>query len=77
MTLVEARTKSLDVFFFGNEQARDRWCAEAEEATGRGTIMFEEFMTVGKDRFRLICAAITRRPRPVIRLIEDPSFLSD
>ena len=67
MTLNEARTKNMDVYFFGNEAARDGWCAGAEEATGRGTVKFDEFV----GQFRIICAAITKRPRPIVRLVED------
>lgn len=67
MTIATAHMESLDVYFFGNEAERARWCAGFEDATGREVVPFEESAGHG---FTFICAATTRRPRPVVRLVE-------
>ncbi len=62
MTLAQAKIEQLDVFFFGSEEQRAAWCTTHL----RETTTFEE--PVGK--FTLICAAVTRRVKPKMTVIE-------
>lgn len=62
VTLAQAKLEQLDVFFFGSDTQRAEWCATHI----RETTTFEE--PVG--RFTLICAAVTRRTKPKMTVIE-------